>query len=81
MGQHTQWTEDQATPALHMPRSKLRQHNHARRRLAREAEEALEGLPVLEEARIREREVYKAAFGGVPTELEEYLAVWQEVQE
>ena len=54
---------------------------NARRRLAREAEEALEGLPVLEEARIREREVYKAAFGGVPTELEEYLAVWQEVQE
>jgi chromosome partitioning protein len=53
---------------------------NARRRLAREAEEALEGLPVLE-ARIREREVYKAAFGGVPTELEEYLAVWQEVQE
>ena len=33
------------------------------------------------EARIREREVYKAAFGGVPTELEEYLVVWQEVQE
>ena len=53
---------------------------NARRRLAREAEEALEGLPVLE-ARIREREVYKAAFGGIPTELEEYLAVWQEVQE
>ena len=44
---------------------------NARRRLAREAEEALEGLPVLE-ARIREREVYKAVFGRVPTELEEW---------
>ena len=51
-----------------------------RRRLAREAEEALTGLPVLN-ARIRELEAYKAAFGGTPSELEEYVAVWKELQE
>lgn len=53
---------------------------HPRRRLAREAEEALSGLPVLT-ARIRELEAYKAAFGGRPTELDEYAAVWKELQE
>ncbi|WP_102124660.1 ParA family protein [Deinococcus planocerae] len=51
-----------------------------RRRLAREAEEALTGLPVLN-ARVRELEAYKAAFGGTPTDLEEYAAVWKELQE
>ncbi|UQN10666.1 ParA family protein [Deinococcus sp. QL22] len=51
-----------------------------RRRLAREAEEALEGLPVLK-ARIRELEAYKAAFGGIPSDLDEYAAVWKELQE
>lgn len=50
-----------------------------RRRLAREAEEALEGLPVLQ-TRVREREAYKAAFGSVPIDLDEYQAVWNEVQ-
>lgn len=51
-----------------------------RRKLAREAEEALDGLPVLG-ARIRELETYKAAFGTVPTELGEYQAVWKELQQ
>lgn len=50
-----------------------------RRRLAREAEEALEGLPVLT-ARVRELEVYKAAFGTRPADLDEYRAVWKELQ-
>lgn len=51
-----------------------------RRRLAREAEEALAGLPVLT-ARIRELEAYKAAFGSQPSELDEYTAVWKELNE
>ncbi|MBZ9751741.1 ParA family protein [Deinococcus sp. HMF7604] len=49
-----------------------------RRRLAKEAEEALTGLPVLS-SRIRELESYKAAFGAGPTDLGEYAAVWNEV--
>lgn len=52
---------------------------HSRRRLAREAEEALHGLPVLA-SRVRELEAYKAAFGSVPGELGDYRAVWQELQ-
>ncbi|TSA79278.1 ParA family protein [Deinococcus detaillensis] len=51
-----------------------------RRRLAREAEEALIGLPVLT-TRIRELEAYKAAFGAGPTDLDEYAAVWKELME
>ncbi|WP_244977214.1 ParA family protein [Deinococcus humi] len=51
-----------------------------RRRLAREAEDALTGLPVLN-ARVRELEAYKAAFGGTPTDLDEYAAVWKELLE
>lgn len=50
-----------------------------RRRLAREAQEALAGLPVLA-ARIRELEAYKAAFGSVPGPLDDYRAVWEELQ-
>ncbi|WP_295815602.1 ParA family protein [uncultured Deinococcus sp.] len=49
-----------------------------RRRLAKEAEDALVGLPVLE-SRVRELEAYKAAFGAEPTDLGEYEAVWKEL--
>lgn len=49
-----------------------------RRRLAREAEEALVGLPVLN-SRIRELEAYKGAFGAGPVDLDEYAAVWKEL--
>lgn len=51
----------------------------SRRKLAQEAVEALEGLPVLS-ARVRELEAYKSAFGAVPHLLDEYWAVWQELQ-
>ena len=51
----------------------------SRRKLAQEAIEALEGLPVLS-ARVRELEAYKSAFGAVPSVLTEYQSVWQEFQ-
>lgn len=51
-----------------------------RRKLAREAQEALDGLPVLA-ARVRELEVYKGAFGSLPDAAGEYAAVWKELQE
>jgi chromosome partitioning protein len=49
-----------------------------RRRLAKEAVEALDGLPVLS-SRVRELEAYKGAFGTGPTDLGEYAAVWKEL--
>lgn len=49
-----------------------------RRKLAREAQEALDGLPVLT-ARVRELEIYKAAFGSLPDAAGEYAAVWKEL--
>lgn len=52
-----------------------------RRKLAREAMEALDGLPVLG-AKVRELEAYKSAFGALPSgvDLAEYAAVWQELR-
>lgn len=49
------------------------------RRLDREAEEALVGFPVLKQ-RIRGLQAYAEAFGGMPTYLDEYKAVWKEVR-
>lgn len=56
----------------------MTRHN-ARRRLAREAQQALTGLPVLRQC-VHEREAYKAAFGALPAPLGDYQAVWAELQ-
>ena len=45
----------------------------------REALEALKGYPVLEH-KIHQRVRYEEAFGTVPSYLEEYQAVWEELQ-
>jgi chromosome partitioning protein len=50
-----------------------------RRRLAREAQAALAGYPVLA-ARIRALARYEESFGSVPTYLDEYRAVWKELE-
>jgi chromosome partitioning protein len=46
--------------------------------LSRTIDKQLEGLPVLK-ARIRELTCYKDAFGRVPSQLDEYQAVWGEL--
>jgi len=51
----------------------------ARRVLAREAQDALGHLPVLD-ARIRSLARYEEAFGTDPTYLDEYLSVWKELE-
>jgi chromosome partitioning protein len=50
-----------------------------RKRLAREAEEALKGFPVLK-TRVRGLTRYEEAFGFAPTYVEEYASVWKELQ-
>ena len=50
-----------------------------RKLIAREALEALKGYPVLEH-KIHQRVRYEEAFGTVPSFLEEYQAVWEELQ-
>jgi chromosome partitioning protein len=52
---------------------------NAKRRLDREAEEALAGFPVLKQ-RVRGVQAYAEAFGGMPTYLDEYRAVWKEIR-
>jgi chromosome partitioning protein len=49
-----------------------------RKRLAREALEALGSYPVLD-AKIRALTAYEEAFGGVPGYLDEYQAAWKEL--
>ena len=49
-----------------------------RRRLAREAEGLLEGFPLLS-ARVRTLARYEETFGTAPSYLEEYRAVWKEL--
>jgi chromosome partitioning protein len=49
------------------------------RKLDREAADALAGFPVLQQ-RIRGLQAYAEAFGGMPTYLDEYKAVWQEIR-
>ena len=50
-----------------------------RRKLDREAVEALHGFPLIDQ-RIRGLQPYAEAFGGTPTYLDEYKAVWREVR-
>ena len=50
-----------------------------RKRLAQEALEALASYPILD-AKIRALTRYEQAFGTVPSDLEEFSAVWQEVE-
>lgn len=50
----------------------------SRKRLAQEALEALESYPILE-AKVRNLTRYEQAFGTVPSDLEEFMAVWREV--
>jgi len=50
-----------------------------RKLIAREALEALKGYPVLEN-KIHQRVRYEEAFGTLPSYLEEYQAVWEELQ-
>ncbi len=50
-----------------------------RKRLAQEALGALAAYPILD-AKIRALTRYEQAFGAEPSDLEEYRAVWQEVQ-
>ena len=50
-----------------------------RKRLAREAEAALEGYPVLG-TRIRALVRYEESFGALPSYLDEYTAAWEEVK-
>ena len=49
-----------------------------RKRLAQEALEALAAYPILE-AKVRALTRYEQAFGTVPSDLEEFRAVWREV--
>ena len=49
-----------------------------RKRLAQEALEALTSYPILD-AKVRNLTRYEQAFGTVPSDLEEFAAVWQEV--
>ena len=49
-----------------------------RKRLAQEALDALAAYPILG-AKVRALTRYEQAFGSVPTDLEEYRAVWQEI--
>lgn len=49
-----------------------------RKRLAQEALQALAAYPILD-AKVRALTRYEQAFGTVPSDLEEFCAVWQEV--
>jgi chromosome partitioning protein len=49
-----------------------------RKRLAQEALGALENYPILD-AKVRNLTRYEQAFGTVPSDLEEFMAVWKEV--
>jgi len=50
-----------------------------RKKLAQEALEALASYPILD-AKVRALTRYEQAFGTVPSDLDEYRAVWQEVK-
>ena len=50
-----------------------------RKRLAQEALEALASYPILD-AKVRALTRYEQAFGTVPSDLEEFSAVWREVE-
>ena len=52
----------------------------ARKRLAREAVEALGSYPIVKH-KVRDLTRYQEPFGTVPTYLEEYAAVWKEIRQ